>query len=155
MSRVRVVLQEVAQGYTPANIWRRVFRIGRVDSGELQTIPDLENALFWAQEGSFPRTVVAGYWLLQHFIVDPRRADVIWLAATLGTARVFSRRAFREEAVRLISTAIDALDHGGINPGSVGSDNTELSEGDLAWLHHAEQTGQTRGYFTLTGVIYQ
>lgn len=133
-------------------VHRRAFRVGDSESGKLETIEDLEQAIEKIQQATFPRIRNNAYWFLRRIIVDPESGEPVCVGQ-VGTFRVFGLGAFRELGVNLLQEAIQTLETGALGYG-IGSDpDIELTDEDLGYLHDAFENETTRGWFSLVGII--
>jgi hypothetical protein len=131
---------------------KRTFRIGEADSGALESLDDLDAAIELVSTGVFTHTVRSGTWVLQRYINDQRGYPV--RVSVISSPHVNTLEEFRESGVDLLQKAVAALEHGSITLAESGSDaDIQLDPFDLAVLHDAFEKGETRGHFTLVGLV--
>ena len=134
------------------NYDKRVFRIGQYSSGALESLEDLEDAIELIETGAFAQIQGGAGWVLQRFINNERGNPV--RVSVISTSLVHTLAQFRLTGVELLRKAIAALEHGSLTLAESGSDaDIELDPFDLATLHDAFEKGETRGHFTLVGLV--
>jgi hypothetical protein len=131
---------------------KKVFRVGRDNSGRLEDLEDLDDAADLIEIEDFPRIYNSGRWLLQRFIVDQFGYAV--RVSVISTSLLFTTGRFREEGVNLLARAIHAVQHGSLTLAESGSDaDIQLDPFDLAVLQDEYERGQATGYFIFLGYV--